>query len=692
MSSSNESIPAPLSQGWGYGVTVGFGLAFAIGMMGITEALKRSTGENNRHFETFAVAGRKIGTGLTATAVISSWAWSTALLSSSAITYNYGAGGAYWFAAGCLVQICFFALIAIQSKRRTPHAHTVLEVVRARYGKIAHLVYMVLCLATNIIAYVNMSLGASAAISALTGMNTVAAIFLLPVGVCLYTITGGLRATFITDYLHTVALLIICIYLILKTLTSPAIGSLDNLYRLVQQAGVISPVKGNYNGSYLTMSSQNAIAFGTLHTLGNFGLVLLDSSYWQKAFSADVTAAAPGYILGGTLYFGIPWALGTVAGCAGLALQYSQSPYWPVHGRALSQAENNNGLVLPYVGLATTGSAGAAAVVIVIFMACTSTISAQIVAVSSIVSSDIFHTYLKPNASERAIINVSRAACVGFALVGSAVSVALYYAGLSLTWTLYFLGVITTPGMVTISLTVLWNRQTKAAAIISPIVGLACGLAVWLATSAHYGNGVLDVTTTGELIPCMWGNIASAFVPMILSPLISLTFPDNQPFSWERFNAIKLISDSDSAQSALEKDVDTFTPEQLTYMARMSKVAGILGAVFFLGLWVIWPFGMYGAYYEFSLPFFRGWVVVSIIWIFAALLIVTFMPPIEGRRSIYYTVIGQKQRLTNAKAHEIRGAAPADGEEHATPDSPRSNDVESGEQTPANGISGEKKN
>lgn len=373
---SSNSIPPPLSQGWGYGVTVGFGLAFAVGMMLITEALKRSTGENNRHFETFAVAGRRIGVGLTATAVISSWAWSTALLSSSAITYNYGVAGAYWFGAGCLVQICFFSLLAIQSKRRTPHAHTVLEIVKVRYGTTAHLIYMVLCLATNLIATVNMALGASATISALTGMSTVAAIFLLPVGVCLYTITGGLRATFITDYLHTVALLLILIYLILKTLVSDAIGSVDKLYDLVQAASKASPVSGNHAGSYLTMSSHGAIAFGTLHTLGNFGLVLLDSSYWQKAFSADVTAAAPGYILGGILYFGIPWALGTVAGCVGLGLDYSHSPYWPVKGRTLSMSENNNGLILPYAGLAATGAAGAVAVVIVIFMACTSTLSA----------------------------------------------------------------------------------------------------------------------------------------------------------------------------------------------------------------------------------------------------------------------------------------------------------------------------
>jgi len=92
-------------------------------------------------------------------------------------------------------QIAGFSVLAISAKRRSPHAHTLLELVRARYGTIAHLVYMVLCLLTNLIATINMSLGSAATISALTGMPTEASVFLLPVGVCAYTISGGLRAS-----------------------------------------------------------------------------------------------------------------------------------------------------------------------------------------------------------------------------------------------------------------------------------------------------------------------------------------------------------------------------------------------------------------------------------------------------------------------------------------------------------------
>lgn len=39
------------------------------------------------------------------------------------------------YASGATVQIILFATLAIELKRRAPNAHTVLEVIRARYGR-----------------------------------------------------------------------------------------------------------------------------------------------------------------------------------------------------------------------------------------------------------------------------------------------------------------------------------------------------------------------------------------------------------------------------------------------------------------------------------------------------------------------------------------------------------------------------
>ena len=245
----------------------------------------------------------------------------------------------------------------------------------------------------------------------------------------------------------------------------------------------------------------------------------------------------------------------------------------------------------------------------------TSTTSAQLVAVGSIFSSDIYHSYISKNASEKWIIRMTHFGVILFAVLATVLAVVFHVIGLSLIWTLYFLGIITCPGMVTLCLTVLWKKQTWAAAVISPIVGIAGGIATWLATASHY-YGVLDVTTTGDLLPCLWGTIVSAVVPAILSPLITYAFP-REDFNWERFSDIKLISDD--TESEIAEKVDS-TESQRAFMRRQSKIAGICSVVLFLAVWIIWPFGMYGARYIFSLPFFRGWIIVMFIWAFLTLI------------------------------------------------------------------------
>lgn len=62
-------------------------------MVGISTILtRRATGKFDDN-EEFAVAKRSIGTGLTAAGVISSWTWSTTLLSSCTVAYQYGVAG-----------------------------------------------------------------------------------------------------------------------------------------------------------------------------------------------------------------------------------------------------------------------------------------------------------------------------------------------------------------------------------------------------------------------------------------------------------------------------------------------------------------------------------------------------------------------------------------------------------------------
>lgn len=56
---------------------------------------------------------------------------------------------------------------------------------------------------------------------------------------------------------------------------------------------------------------------------------------------------------------------------------------------------------------------------------------------------------------------------------------------------------------------------------------------------------------------------------------------------------------------------------------------------------------MYGQKYIMSKPFFKGWIVVSIIWLFIAFLYITFYPVYESWSSIcefYRKVTGKEEK------------------------------------------------
>ena len=87
-------------------------------------------------------------------------------------------------------------------------------------------------------------------------MHVIAATFLLPAGVVLYTFVGGIKATFLTDYFHTFVITILICFLTVKTFTTPEITSVGHLWDLIVKAGQQHPVEGNQDGSYLTMTSK----------------------------------------------------------------------------------------------------------------------------------------------------------------------------------------------------------------------------------------------------------------------------------------------------------------------------------------------------------------------------------------------------------------------------------------------------
>jgi Na+/proline symporter len=190
-----------------------------------------------------------------------------------------------WYGACGTLQILLFALIAIKIKSSAPGAHTFPEIVLSRHGKVAHLTYLFMGLATNLLVGACLVLGGSQVVAAISGMNVYAACFLIPLVVAAYVIAGGLRSTFIADYVHTVVLFIaIFVFGFYVYATSDVIGSPDRFYDLLVEASEKMPIARNHEGSYLTFKSVDGLVFAVDLFVAGFSTVWLDQvcKQWSK--------------------------------------------------------------------------------------------------------------------------------------------------------------------------------------------------------------------------------------------------------------------------------------------------------------------------------------------------------------------------------------------------------------------------
>ncbi|KAJ4359150.1 urea active transporter [Ascochyta clinopodiicola] len=652
---------SPLGQAWGYGIVLGIGFLFALGMVFTTWVLRRYNNELQTS-EMFSTAGRTVKSGLVASAVVSSWTWAATLLQSSSVAFRYGVSGPLWYAAGATVQILLFATVAIELKRRAPNAHTFLEAVRARYGTATHFVYITFGLFTNILVTAMLLTGGSAVVTSLTGVPTAAACFLLPLGVVVYTMFGGIKATFLTDYVHTVILLVIILTFAFTTYaTGNRLGSPRTVYDALQELSAHTPVEGNAGGSYLTMRSKEGAIFFVINIIGNFGTVFMDNGYYNKAIAASPVHALPGYIIGGLSWFAIPWLCATTMGLAALALQGTE--YFPTYPNTMSDADISAGLVLPYAATAILGSGGAVATLLIVFMAVTSAFSAQLIAVSSILTYDIYNTYINPKASGKRLVYTSHTCVAGFGLVMAAFSTGLHYAGISMGYLYLLMGVIISSAVLPATLTLMWKGQNFWAATLSPVLGLCCSIIAWLVTTAKLNEGVINVETSGANNPMLAGNVVALLSPAIFIPVLTLIFGVAN-YDWVSMKNIRLIDDSDVAAAAhLDPEAlvgrhTALSPEaeaaEQAKLFRASKIAKVTTATMTLILLVLWPMPLYGTGYIFSPRFFAGWVIVGIVWLLCSTLAVGVYPLWEGRMSLARNFGGMWRDVTG-KGPKRRG-------------------------------------
>ena len=618
------SIGDVLDESWGWFIVVGLGAVFAIVITIETKIEERYLGVSQTS-EWFNTAGRVIKTGLTAAAIVSAWTWAATLLQSSTVAYQYGISGPFWYAAGASIQVLLFGILAIELKRKAPNAHTFLEIIRARYGGGAHRVFLVFALMTNMIVTAMLLLGGAAVVNGLTGMDISLAAFLIPIGVMIYTLVGGLKATFVADYMHTIIIFIVILTFVATVyFVSPITGGIEGMYEKLTEAARLHPVEGNAMGAYLTMASLGGLIFGIINIVGNFGTVFVDQAYWQRAIAAQPTSTVKGFLLGGACWFAIPFTLATTMGLTAVAL-----------GVDLTPEQVQLGLTVPAAASVLMGEVGAVMVLTMLFMAVTSAGSAELIAVSSLITYDVYRTYKNPKASGKKLLKVSRITIVGFGIGMGGLAVILLGMGLSLGFVYLAMGVLIGSAVIPIALTITWKRTNKYCATLGAIIGLFVALGTWVGVAASlpdYG-GEVSLASLGNNYSMLFGNIAGILTGGAIAGLGSLA--TRTKFNWEEMKEkIKLVDMSEA--EARQADADEHT------LQKAFKFSLKGGGLMTLVLIIAWPLPLFFANYVFDINFYSLWVGISIIWVSIATFFIVGLPIIEARHGIAKVARGKR--------------------------------------------------
>ncbi len=344
-------------------------------------------GRKNKTHEDFALAGRNVGFAFAAATAMATWVTSNTTLVAPQLTYQFGLWGmiGYSFAA---LGLLLFAPMAKRIKTLLPNGYTSGDFVRLRYGQAAWWVFIIISVVYAFGWLISLGMAGGILLESLSGLDYhigMTAILIICVG---YTLFGGLRAVIATDFIQ--ALIII-------------VGVSLIAWWLVDNVGLQS-IHSNLSQAHpqlLDVLFPAAVMFLFNNIFFGLGEIFHSNVWWSRALSFKQGVAYKAYLTGGLMWLPIPIVTGFIALAA------------PQLGIFPPSAD----MIGPTVAAAVLGTTGAVIVFIVIFSALASSLDSLLAATSDLVTQDLFHKKLKPNASDRTLMRVNRYCILALGIV-----------------------------------------------------------------------------------------------------------------------------------------------------------------------------------------------------------------------------------------------------------------------------------
>jgi len=226
--------------------------------------------------------------------------------------------------------------------------------------------------------------------------------------------------------------------------------------------------------------------------------------------------------MGAVAWFGMPFSFGTAMGLGCAAL--TGLPSFPTYPQALSAEQIGAGLSAPAVSVALLGGGGGALLLLLLFMAVTSSTSAELVAVSSLVTFEVYKAYIKPQATSAELVRSSHYAIIAYSLVLASFCSLANGVHLNLTWLLTVGGIFTGGASFPVGLNLFWPRVSTVGTVASCWISGALAITTWLVTT-YKRSGEITVLTTGIPQNAISGAIVSWLGGLVSAVVLTIIFP-----------------------------------------------------------------------------------------------------------------------------------------------------------------------
>ena len=572
-----------------YYIIVAFGSIFFIFSIFWWRSTKKISYNNTA--EWFLTAGRNTKGGIVTASIISTWTWAATIMVSSKMGYINGISGPYWYAAGATIPILLFSIVAVRLKKIAPQLHTFPEFILYRYDKKNHRIMIAVGLLACTIVTTMVVLGGALALNVLTGISIKIAVLVIPLAFCFYSSITGLKGSFITDYLQIAIIFVV------------VIGLSIVFYYKYGDFGLCQMLENIPNRERLvTITAFSGVMFGVINTIGNFGTVFLDQTYWQRAIAVDYKSAGTCFLTAGLAWFAIPVCIATVLGIGGLFLGIEVS---------------DSLTIAPLMAYNIAGSIGGIAFLIMLFMAIISTGNSESIAVASLIANDIYHLNLRPQATDKQILKVSRFATGLFGIIVGLLSFFLYSIGIQVYFLYLAMGMFLGSAVFPIILGVMWKRLSSFGSFWGTLLGLVSGIIVWISV-AYTQEKCLSTGSLMNIAPLVYANcvgiLVSGIVCLIDGYLLNRNYFD--------FSKIQLKMRSFLIKQEIDEMEGLKTTSKHVYFKNINryfKTNGrkiIFHAIFIsLAIEILFPGVMYISGFTFNEGFFSYWIIGTLVWL-----------------------------------------------------------------------------